>query len=249
MTQISPKIRLFIEDPLHEGQTLVFERAQAHYLFNVMRLKPGESVALFDGQNGEWRAEIVEARRKAGTAILREKLRAQETLPDLHLLFAPIKKARTDFIVEKACELGCAAIRPVITRYTNSDRLNPERLRAHMIEAAEQCGGLSVPELLPATKLDAVLAEWDETRALIFCDEARTAKPISDALAGMPRGHGAAVLIGPEGGFAPEESVRIRALDAAIPVTLGPRILRADTAAVAAIALVQAQIGDWDRTE
>ncbi len=245
MNETEPKIRLYVDTPLHEGAEIGLDRGQSNYLVTVMRLEAGAGVAVFNGCDGEWRAEVTDAHRKAATLTARTRMRVQEPLPDLHLLFAPIKKARTDFIVEKACELGCARVRPVITRYTQSDRLNIDRLHAHMIEAAEQCGGVNVPGLDPAQPLGTVLAEWPEERLLIFCDEARTAPPLPTALAETPRGTPAALLIGPEGGFSPEEAERLRAHPAALSVSLGPRILRADTAAVAALALAQVALGDW----
>jgi len=245
MNETEPKIRLYLDAPLHEGAEIGLDRGQSNYLVTVMRLEAGAYLAVFNGRDGEWRAELTDAHRKAATLTARTRMRAQEPLPDLHLVFAPIKKARTDFIVEKACEMGCARVRPVITRYTQSERLNLDRLRAHMIEAAEQCGGVSVPDLDPAQPLGTMLAEWPGDRTLIFCDEARTAPPLPDALAEMPRGTPAAILIGPEGGFAPDETERLRGHAATVPVSLGPRILRADTAAVAALALVQIALGDW----
>ena len=246
MNETEPKIRLFLDAPLQEGAEIGLDRGQSNYLVNVMRLEAGAMVAVFNGRDGEWRAELTNPHRKAATLTARARMRGQEPLPDLHLIFAPIKKARTDFIVEKACELGCARVRPVITRYTQSDRLNLDRLRAHMIEAAEQCGGVSVPELDAAQPFGTMLAEWPSSgRALIFCDEARTSAPMTDALATLPRGAPAAILIGPEGGFSPEEAERLRGHPATLPVSLGPRILRADTAAVAALALAQSMLGDW----
>ncbi len=245
MNETAPKIRLHVETALAEGVEIPLDRGQSNYLINVMRLEAGAILALFDGSNGEWRAELTNAHRKGATLTVRDRLRVQEPLPDLHLLFAPIKKARTDFIVEKACEMGCARVRPVITRYTQSERLKLDRLRAHMVEAAEQCGGVNVPDLDAARPLLEVLAEWGEGRVLIFCDEARTAPPMLDALADVARGAPAALLIGPEGGFAPEEAERLHAHPATLPVSLGPRILRADTAAVAALALAQVALGDW----
>ena len=245
MNETEPKIRLHVESPLHGGVEIALGREQSHYLVTVMRLGEGAAVAAFDGRSGEWRTEVTTAHRKAAVLTARGRLRAQTTLPDIHLLFAPIKKARTDFIVEKACELGCARVRPVLTRHTRSERLNLDRLRAHMVEAAEQCGELAVPDLDLPEPLDAVLADWPGERCLIFCDEARTAPPLPDALTDIQRGIPAAILIGPEGGFAPEEAERLRAHPAAIPVSLGPRILRADTAAVAALTLVQSLLGDW----
>lgn len=245
MNETAPKIRLHVDAPLHAGAQIAMDRGQSNYLVTVMRLEAGASIAVFNGRDGEWRAELTDAHRKAATLTARGIMRPQTPLPDLHLLFAPIKKARTDFIVEKACETGCARVRPVITRYTQSERLKPDRLHAHMVEAAEQCGGVSVPELDPAQPLMTVLAEWPTDRLLIFCDEARTAPPMLTALAGTPRGTPAALLIGPEGGFSPDEAERLHAHPAALPVSLGPRILRADTAAVAALALAQVALGDW----
>lgn len=244
MTDSAPKIRLFIDAALRSGAEIALDRGQSNYLVNAMRLEAGALVAVFNGREGEWRCVLSAAHRKAAVLTVEAQMRVQEALPDIELLFAPIKKARTDFIVEKACETGCRRVRPVITRYTNSERMNIERLHAHMIEAAEQCGGLSVPELDAPKPLADMLAGWDD-RLLIFCDEARTALPLVDALADVARGTPASVLIGPEGGFAPEEAAKLHAMPAARAVSLGPRILRADTAAVAALGLVQAVLGDW----
>lgn len=245
MIDRAPRIRLHISSDLTEGAEIALDRAQANYLFNVMRLTHGAQVLVFNGAAGEFVAEVTQAGKKGGTLTVTAQTRAPVPLPDIHLLFAPVKKARTDFIVEKACELGCGVIRPVFTRFTNSERLNPERLYAHMVEAAEQCGGLNVPELREAERLDAVLARWPEDRVLIFCDVRGGAPLIGAALTDLPRGTAAAVLIGPEGGFAPEEAERLHALPQTRAVSLGPRILRADTAVVAALALVQSTIGDW----
>lgn len=247
MNETAPKIRLHVDAPLHSGAEIALDRGQSNYLVTVMRLEAGAGVAVFNGRDGEWRADLTDPHRKAATLTVQVQLRAQETLPDLHLLFAPIKKARTDFIVEKACEMGCARVRPIITRYTQSDRLNLDRLRAHMIEAAEQCGGVSVPVLDPAQPLATLLADWPEGRRLIFCDEARTAPPMRDALETLPRGTAAALLIGPEGGFSPDEATQLHEHPATLAVSLGPRILRADTAAVAALAIAQTALGDWAR--
>lgn len=237
-------IRLFLDTPLTAEASIEIERDHAHYLFNVMRLSAGETVRVFNGQDGEWEATIVEASKKRGVLRADTQTRPQAEPPDIELIFAPIKKARTDFIVEKACELGCRSIRPVFTRYTNSERLNLPRLRAHMVEAAEQCEGLSIPALEPPEKLSALLSKWDE-RTLIFCDEARSAPEIFTALSKLSPGTPVSVLIGPEGGFSPEEAKQLHALDNVIPVSLGPRILRADTAAVAAITAIQSALGDW----
>jgi 16S rRNA (uracil1498-N3)-methyltransferase len=239
-------VRLFVEDRLAVGESVALARPQAHYLFKVMRLGAGDRVALFNGRDGEWLAEVAEAGRKGGALSCVERLRAQTRPQDLHLLFAPVKKARTDFIVEKACELGCAALRPVFTRFTNAERLRPDRLRANMVEAAEQCGFLSIPELLEAERLDRVLDGWDPARRLLFCDERRDAPPALEALSTHRGAPGPwAVLIGPEGGFSEEETARLRAAEWVTPVSLGPRVLRADTAAAAALVLWQSVLGDW----
>ncbi len=244
MAETAPKVRLFVTENLGAGLQVAPERAQAHYLFTVMRLTGGAEVALFNGRDGEWRAKVTRADRKGGALTCLERLRAQDHAPDLRLLFAPIKKARTDFIAEKAAELGVRRLSPVFTRFTNSERVNIERLRAHAVEAAEQCGLLSVPEIDPPTPLAAVLDAWTPERRLLFCDEARDAAPAPEVLRATGPGPWA-VLIGPEGGFAPEERARLRALPQARPAALGPRVLRADTAAVAALALWQATLGDW----
>ena len=240
----APKIRLYLDQPLREGQSLTLSRGQAHYLGSVMRLSPGGEVAVFNGRDGEWRATIGEIGKKTVTLTAEERLRTQVAPPDLYLLFAPIKKARTDFIAEKAAEMGARAIRPVFTRHTNAERVNEARLRAHGVEAAEQCGLLSVPEVQPAIRLDRLLDDWPATRRIMFCDETAAT---GDAAAALRNAGGGpwAVLIGPEGGFAPEEAARLRAAPFAHPVSLGPRILRADTAAVAAMTLWQSALGDW----
>jgi 16S rRNA (uracil1498-N3)-methyltransferase len=249
MAETAPKVRLFVEGALGPGAEARLTREQAHYLFTVMRLGPGDSVALFDGTRGEWRATVADAGRRGGALVCAERLRAQEEGPDLDLLFAPLKKARTDFVAEKATEMGVRRLIPVFTRFTNADRVNVERLRAHAVEAAEQCGILSVPEIVEPRRLDAALADWPAERRLLFCDETREAAPAAEALTAETHGGAApgpwAVLIGPEGGFSPDERAALRAMPAALPVSLGPRVLRADTAAVAALALWQAALGDW----
>lgn len=244
MAQIAPKVRLFVAAPLGPDAAVAVTGDQANYLFNVMRLKPGDAVALFNGHDGEWRATVEAARRRDGVLRCAEALRPQAGSPDLDLLFAPLKKARTDFVAEKATEMGVRRLIPVFTRYTNAERVNADRLRAHAVEAAEQCGILTVPEVAEPRPLAAVLDGWDEGRQLMFCDESLAAAPAATVLAAAPQGPWA-VLVGPEGGFAPEEQARLRALPFAHPVALGPRILRADTAAVAALALWQAALGDW----
>ncbi|MCI5039440.1 MAG: 16S rRNA (uracil(1498)-N(3))-methyltransferase [Donghicola eburneus] len=236
------KIRLYVEQPLGQGQSIPLSRDQAHYLFGVMRLSVGAHVLLFDGETGEWLAEVVEAGKRGGTLTCVEQTKPLQMPPDLWLMFAPIKKARTDFIVEKAAEMGAARIMPVQTDFTNSERIRQDRLQAHAVEAAEQCGGTFVPEVTDLQKLDRLLAEWPEDRQLMFCDEARVGEALG--LGDVSRGPWA-ILIGPEGGFSDAERNRLSALAQARVVSLGPRILRADTAAVAAMTLWQQQLGDW----
>lgn len=236
------KIRLYVEQPLGQGQSIPLSRDQAHYLFGVMRLSVGAHVLLFDGETGEWLAEVVEAGKRGGTLTCVEQTKPLQMPPDLWLMFAPIKKARTDFIVEKATEMGSARIMPVQTDFTNSERIRQDRLQAHAVEAAEQCGGTFVPEVTDLQKLDRLLAGWPEDRQLMFCDEARVGEALG--LGDVSRGPWA-ILIGPEGGFSDAERNRLSALAQARVVSLGPRILRADTAAVAAMTLWQQQLGDW----
>jgi len=243
MSDCAPKIRLHIDAPLAEGAEIGLS-GQAHYLTGVMRQGIGDRVALFNGRDGEWRARITEAGKRRVTVQVESQTAPQGAPPDLWLCFAPIKKARTDFIVEKATELGCARILPVLTRFTNAERVRTDRLRAHCIEAAEQCGGTYVPDLAEPVKLTTLLDDWPADRRLMFCDESRIAAPVLPALRGAASGPWA-ILIGPEGGFAPDEAERLRALPGVLPVTLGPRILRADTAAAAAITAWQAVLGDW----
>jgi 16S rRNA (uracil1498-N3)-methyltransferase len=238
----SAKVRLYVEHPLGEGQTVPLSREQAHYLFSVMRLGPGDPVLVFDGVSGEWLARVAEAGKRGGALICETRTRPLRLPPDLWLIFAPIKKARTDFIVEKAAELGAARICPVQTDFTNAERIRQDRLQAHAVEAAEQCGGTFVPEVCALQRLSDVLAAWPEGRRLMFCDEmlAGEARALGDA----PRGPWA-ILIGPEGGFSGAERDRLRALPFAHPISLGPRVLRADTAAVAALTVWQQALGDW----
>lgn len=254
------KIRLCVDQPLGQGQSVALDGDQAHYLFGVMRLGLGDGVALFNGRDGEWLAEVSQAGRRAGALICRAPGAPQRNPPDLWLLFAPIKKARTDFIVEKATELGAARIQPVQTDFTNSERIRQDRLQAHAREATEQCGGTFVPEVCDLAPLARLLAGWDPARRLLWADEslvgpaqslAELAALAQVAGAGTGAGAGArapgpwAILIGPEGGFSAPERDRLRGLDFVHPISLGPRILRADTAACAAITLWQAALGDW----
>ncbi len=232
--------RLYVDRPLEGMAEVVIDGAQAHYLGSVMRAKPGDPVKLFDGVSGEWLATVAQAGKRDLVLRIEARLRERETVPDLWLLVAPIKKGRIDWVVEKACELGVAQIVPVQTRRTIVDKVNAERWGAHAIEAAEQCGRTTLPVIAPMEKLETLLAGWPADRALIFADEAGGV-PMAGAIAPGP----AAILIGPEGGFTDEERAAIRALPQARGVSLGPRILRAETAAVAAIALWMAVAGDW----
>ncbi|MCC5986281.1 MAG: 16S rRNA (uracil(1498)-N(3))-methyltransferase [Pararhodobacter sp.] len=241
-----PRVRLFVEQPLGQGQQVSLSQAASHYLFAVMRLGAGGRVALFDGANGEWCAEITDAGKKRGSARCIEQTAPQRDPSDLWLLFAPIKKARTDFIVEKATELGAARICPVQSDFTNAERIRRDRLQAHAVEAAEQCGGTFVPPVDDLRPLGAVLDVWPGGRTLFWCDEA-LAGAAGDA-ATAPTAGPAAILIGPEGGFSPAERARLAALPFLHRLALGPRILRADTAAVAALTLWQARFGDWGAT-
>ena len=232
--------RLFVDQPLSADLLLTLDGPAANYLGAVLRLKPGAQVKLFDDRTGEWLAEVRTAERRAVTLAITRHLRGREPVPDLWLLAAPIKKGRIDWLLEKACELGVARILPVLTHRTIVDRLNADRLHAHLIEAAEQCGRTAIPELAPLTKLDAVLREWPIDRQLLFADETGGAPLPSVARPGP-----AAILIGPEGGFTQQERESIRAVPAAAAITLGPRILRADTAMAAAVSVWMAHAGDW----
>lgn len=230
--------RLYVEAELSEGSVLRIDAAQAHYLIAVMRFKVGDPLKLFDNVTGEWLAVADHVGKRDIVFNVRARLRQREAVPDLWLLAAPIKKARIDMAVEKACELGIARYRPVITRRTIIERIKADRLRGIMIEAAEQCGRTALPEIGEAIKLSALLRDWPSERTLYFADE-NGGEPFA------PTQGPAAILIGPEGGFDDDERAAIRALPQAIPISLGPRILRAETAAIAAISLWMAQAGDW----
>ncbi|WP_170420871.1 16S rRNA (uracil(1498)-N(3))-methyltransferase [Ruegeria arenilitoris] len=240
---MSAKIRLYVDHPLGAGQSVPLTREQAHYLFGVMRLAVGGQVALFNGRGGEWLAQVVESGKRGGVLSCLEQTRPLQLPPDLWLLFAPIKKARTDFIVEKAAEMGAAKIMPVQTAFTNSERIRQDRLQAHAVEAAEQCGGTFVPEVCDLQRLDKLLDNWPDGRQLMFCDEAEAGSALR--LAAQDKGLPWAILIGPEGGFSDAERQRLKDLPFTHVVSLGSRILRADTAAVAAMTLWQQALGDW----
>lgn len=240
----SSTIRLYVDHPLGAAQRVALSRDQAHYLFNVMRLDADDEVLLFNGRDGEWRAGVLEIFKRGGVLECREQTKPLQLPPDLWLVFAPIKKERTAFIVEKAAEMGAAQIVPMQTDFTQSaNRVRQDKLQAHALEAAEQCGGTYVPDVHDVQKLDKILDTWDATRRILFCDEAMVGQR-----AALPAPIGQdpwAIFIGPEGGFSDRERDHLRGLDYAHGVSLGPRILRADTAAVAAMTLWQTTFGDW----
>jgi len=224
------------------GQSCLLTQAQSHYLFGVMRLGVGDAMTVFNGRQGGWQARVVRDDRRKGVLAVEEQTAPHIMPPDLWLLFAPLKKARTDFIVEKAVEMGVARILPVQTEFTNAERVRRDKLQAHAVEAAEQCGATYLPPIDDLARLDRMLDDWPADRHMMFCDETRLGAATS--LANAPKGPWA-VLIGPEGGFSPAERVRLATMPQCHPASLGPRILRADTAAVAALALWQAALGDW----
>jgi 16S rRNA (uracil1498-N3)-methyltransferase len=239
--------RLYVDHPLGPGMKVMLDSAQSHYLADVLRRKPGDQLMVFNGRDGEWRAAFEPAGKRGAVLALEEQTRVQDRAGDLEYLFAPLKRARLDYTVQKAVEMGAGRLKPVITRHTQVERVNTERMRANAIEAAEQCSILTLPEIDEPTTLDRALAALGPARTLVFCDEDA---PVTDPLAALAplRGRESvplALLIGPEGGFAPEERALLLARSKTIRLALGPRILRADTAAVAALALVQATLGDW----
>jgi len=234
--------RLFVESPLADSIELSVSGPQAHYLISVMRMKIGSPIKLFDSISGEWLAEVAIIGKRDLILRVTGQLRAREAVPDIWLLAAPIKKARIDLVAEKACELGVARYQPVITRRTVIERLNMDRLRSHLVEAAEQCGRTVLPDMAEPIKLAALLRAWPTDRILYFADESG-GEPFANAAAA--RQGPAAILIGPEGGFDDEERTAIRALPQSVPISLGPRILRAETAAIAALSIWMASAGDW----
>lgn len=238
--------RLFIDRDFAAGAALPLEREQANYLLNVLRFKADDAVLVFNGRDGEWLASLVPEGRKQATLALVRQVKPQPAASDLHYLFAPLKHARLDYMAQKAVEMGAGLLQPVLTRRTQVSRLNLDRMRANVVEAAEQCGILSLPAVAAEISLEAALAALAPERLLVFCDEgAEQASPLAALLAREPAP--LAVLIGPEGGFDENERRLIRARANTLPISLGPRILRADTAAVAALAVVQATLGDWSR--
>ena len=232
--------RLYVETALGTGARVELDAAQANYLGNVMRLKQGDRLLLFDGASGEWLAEIAEAGKKRMTLAVVEPTKPQEAVPDLWLAFAPVKKGRVDWLIEKAVELGVARLLPLVTQRTIVDKLNLERMRAHIIEAAEQCGRTMLADIEAPVKLDAFLKARDPARTLYFADETG-GEPAAASFAAGP----ALILTGPEGGFTPEEAAAIRVAPNARAISLGPRILRAETAALAAVTAWMAAVGDW----
>lgn len=238
--------RLFVDAPLSEGASVALERNQSNYLGNVLRLAAGETVLVFNGCDGEWRAAI-EGRKRPDGLVIVAQTRPQDRLPDIAYVFAPLKHARLDYMVQKAVEMGVSALRPVTTRFTQASRVNVERMRANVIEAAEQCGILSLAEVHDPEPLERWLGARNGARLLVFCDEDAPAADPAAALAQAGNGgaSGIDVLIGPEGGFAEEERALLLKQPRLVQLSLGPRILRADTAAVAALAVVQTALGDW----
>ncbi len=236
--------RLFIDAPMAQGAVLPLDRDQMNYVFNVMRLSDGDVVLAFNGRDGEWRAILQRSGKRTAGLRLEENTRAQERAADLHYLFAPLKHARLDYMVQKAVELGVSRLQPVMTRHAQAARVNLERMRANAIEAAEQCGVLAIPEIGEPLSFEGMMSALGG-RILVFCDEDAPLRDPVTALQAAPVDTPISVLIGPEGGFAEDERAALLRLPKVIRLAIGPRILRADTAAVAALALVQAVLGDW----
>ncbi len=236
--------RLFVANGLDDAQAMTLSHEQTHYLLHVLRLTEGARLLVFDGRNGEWRAEITHAKKNGCTIRLMEKVRKQTAAQDIHYAFAPLKQGRLDYMVQKAVEMGASLLQPVITAHTAVPRLNIERMRANAIEAAEQCGVLALPDIKAPVKLDSLLKTCERDRTLVFCDEhAETSSPL-EALERL-KGRKVMALIGPEGGFSANEREDLLSKSFVCPISLGPRIMRADTAAVAVLALLNAVLGDW----
>lgn len=237
--------RLFIDQPLFKGQGVDLDREQANYLLNVLRLKDESQLLVFNGKDGEWLANLQQQGRKKAHLVLQEQTRPQPDASKLLVLFAPIKVGRLEYMVQKMVEMGAGIIQPVFTDHTQLHKINEKRLAANILEAAEQCGILSIPELKTPLKLSDMLSQWDATRQIIFCDEGtKTNNPIAELSAQTADKF--ALLIGPEGGFSAAEREKLQSLSFVTPIPLGPRILRADTALVASMAVLQATIGDWE---
>jgi 16S rRNA (uracil1498-N3)-methyltransferase len=238
------KPRLFVDTALESGALVTLERDQSNYLGNVLRLAAGDSILVFNGRDGEWQAAI-SGRKRPDSLEVTTQTRPQDRLPDLAYIFAPLKHARLDYMVQKAVEMGASMLQPVFTRFTQVTRVNTERMRANVIEAAEQCGILGIAEVAEPVALDRFLSHRKAERLLVFCDEASDVADPLQLLSGEKAASGIDVLIGPEGGFAEEERAILLRQPHILRLSLGPRILRADTAGVAALALVQAALGDW----
>ena len=236
--------RLFVANGLDAGAEIALEAAQCHYLLHVLRLSQGSQVLAFDGRNGEWRAEIVKAKKASCCIRAMVKVREQTKPQDIHYAFAPLKQARLDYMVQKAAEMGASLLQPVMTAHTIVSRLNPMRMRANAIEAAEQCGILTVPGIDPPVKLESLLEACEQSRVFIFCDERAEKTPPLEAI-GKLEGRKVTALVGPEGGFSEGERELLLSKNNVCAVSLGPRIMRADTAAVAILALINAVLGDW----
>lgn len=236
--------RLFTELPLQADQAVEAPMDTAHYLLNVLRMRDGDQILLFNGRDGEWLASLIQAGKKRASLMPVEQVRPQPAAPDFHYCFAPLKVGRMDYMLQKSVEMGASVLQPVITQHCQMPKLNSERMQANIREAAEQCGILSLPDYREPLRFDKFMDEWDRSRTLIFCDEAHDTNnpvPILATLKGKPAG----VIIGPEGGFSEQERAYLRQQSFVTAIPLGPRILRADTAAVAAMAVIQATIGDW----
>jgi 16S rRNA (uracil1498-N3)-methyltransferase len=244
LTHPGGKLRLHVEEALGAGARVTPDEKQSHYLLHVMRAKSGDRVNLFNGRDGEWSARVANASKRSCVLACERMIAKQVDVPDLWLCFAPIKRTPADYVVQKVTELGVRVLQPVLTRRTIVSRVNLERIRANAIEAAEQSGRMSIPDIRPPLTFDKLLATWPKERRLIFCDESGSASPMAHALE-SEKDQPAAVLTGPEGGFEPAERDALRSHAFVVPVALGPRILRADTAALAALAIWQSVCGDW----
>jgi 16S rRNA (uracil1498-N3)-methyltransferase len=244
MQELGRVPRLYVSDRLEGGAEVALARGQARYLLSVMRLRHGDRVRLFNGEDGEWLCEVAATSKKSASAKCLQLICKPTPLPDIQYVFAPLKSARLDYLAQKVTEMGACRLRPVFTDRTVPSKVNLERLKANVIEAAEQCNLVALPEVDDPKKLESLLAGWDAERRIIYCDEADADSDALEVLHGVSTGP-LAILIGPEGGFSDAERQRLRGLEYVIPISLGPRIMRADTAGVAALALVQALHGDW----